>query len=204
MIKTTAVSLLFFLFTYATAFSQSVWTLSYEPATPLGDMTDFTGKTSFRGLGASANWYVTDRITVGATVQWTGFYEKNERGTWYFDGGALTATAWKEFYILPLYVNAKYHFVEEGKLIPYAGLSLGTAYVEQSVQVGKYDFEEKSWRFSLAPEAGVRIPMGLEQSWGFNIMLRYQMQFYNENVVDLIQYLNYSLGVYWKITPDRY
>jgi len=101
-------------------------------------------------------------------------------------------------------VNAKYHFVEEGKLIPYAGLSLGTAYVEQSVQVGKYDFEEKSWRFSLAPEAGVRIPMGLEQSWGFNIMLRYQMQFYNENVVDLIQYLNYSLGVYWKITPDRY
>lgn len=192
---------LFLSFAMGISYGQSVWTLSYEPATPLGDMTDFISKSSLRGLSGSVEWFVNDKITAGFNIQWTGFYEKEDRATFEFDAGAVTATAWKEFYILPLYATAKYHFMEEGRVRPYAGVSTGVAYVEQMAQVGTYEFTEKNWRYALAPEAGARIPMGMEKQWGFNLKLRYQMIFYNEYNIDLLQYLNYSFGIYWNLYP---
>ncbi len=47
--------------------------------------------------------------------------------------------------------------------------------------MGTYEFKDKSWRFAFAPEVGARIPMGLEQSWGFNFLIRYQMGIYEKN-----------------------
>jgi outer membrane protein W len=201
MMKKTIILSLIILASFGTAFSQSIWSLSYEPATPLGDMRNFIDKSSLRGFSLSSNWFVTEKITVGFDVQWTAFYEKDERYTWPFDGGAVTATAWKEFYLWPLYATVKYHFLkdEEARLLPYAGLGIGVSYVEQSAQVGKYEFKEKGWKFAMAPEIGTLIPMGIEKTWGFNVKLRYQMAIYNKNDINLLQFLNYSFGVYWKI-----
>jgi len=186
-----------------TAFSQSIWTLSYEPATPMGDMRSFIESTTFRGISGSAKFFVSDKITVGLDIQWTGFYEKDERYTWDLDGSAVTATAWKEFYIWPLYANVNYHFLneEDNRLLPYAGLNIGVAYIDQNAQVGTYNFKDKSWKFAMAPEVGTLLPMGIEKSWGFNFKLRYQMIFYNTNDINLLHFLNYSFGVYWKIHP---
>ncbi|MEN8225658.1 MAG: hypothetical protein ABFS05_09900 [Bacteroidota bacterium] len=192
----------------STSFSQSIWTLSMEPATPLGDMRNFIERSSLRGLSGSVSWFVKENVTLGVSIPWTGFYQKDDRATWHFDGGAVTATAWKEFYILPLYVNAKYHFLteEDSRFLPYAGLSVGAVFIEQSAQVGTYEFKHKNWKAAMAPELGTLIPMGIEKTWGLNVMLRYQMAFYNENDISLLQFLNYSIGVYWKIYPhgERY
>ncbi len=206
--KKTIILFLIILAAAGSGFSQSIYSLSYEPATPLGDMRNFISNTSLRGLTASAGWYLNNKITVGATVQWTGFYEKDERHTWNFDGGAVTANAWKEFFLISLLANVKYHFNDDdGSLfVPYIGLGVGTMYVDQNAQIGKYEFKETYWRFALAPEVGTRIPMGIEKTWGFNVMLRYQMAFYNKNDINLLQFLNYSFGVYWKLYPrgERY
>jgi len=108
-----------------------------------------------------------------------------------------------------MYATAKYHFKdveEEGKFVPYVGLSIGTMYIDQNAQVGTYEFKEKSWRFAFAPEVGARIPMGIEQQWGFNFLLRYQVGIYERNDINMLQFLNYSVGVYWKMWPrgERY
>ena len=141
--------------------AQTSWALSYEPATPIGDMTNFIGQTTLRGLNGSANWFITNKISAGVSFQWTGFYEKNERETWTYDGGAVTATAWKEFYLWSLYANGKYQFKdveEEGNFVPYIGLNIGTMYIDQNIQVGTYTEQSKSWKFALAPEVGARTP----------------------------------------------
>jgi len=192
-----------------TTFSQSIWQLSYEPSTPLGEMTDFIGQTSLRGLSGSASWFLTNKISAGLTIQWTGFYEKEERETWTFDGYAITANAWKEFYMWSIYANGKYQFKdveEEGNFVPYVGLNIGTMYIDQNAQVGTYEVKERNWRFALAPEAGFRLPLGMEKQWGFNVMLRYQIAFYNVRDISMLQFLNYSVGVYWKLWPrgERY
>jgi len=208
MKKILSILLIAFVLT-GTSNAQTIFGLSYEPATPLGDMTNFIGKTSLRGLSGSANWFITSKFSAGLTVQWTGFYEKEERETWYFEGSAITANAWKEFYMWSFYANARYQFKDvrdEGNFVPYVGLGIGTMYIDQNAQVGTYIIDENSWRFALAPEVGARLPMGIEKSWGFNIMLRYQMAFYNKHDINLLQFLNYSVGVYWKLWPqgERY
>jgi len=208
MKKTISILLITFALT-GSSYAQTIFGLSYEPATPLGDMTNFIGATSLRGLSGSANWFLTNKISAGLTVQWTGFYEKEERETWNFDGYAITANAWKEFYLWSVYANGKYQFkdVEDaGNFVPYIGLSVGTMYIDQNAQVGTYEVKEKNWRFAFAPEAGFRLPMGMEKQWGFNVMLRYQMAIYNERDISMLQFLNYSVGVYWKLWPrgERY
>jgi len=208
MKKTISILLLTFALT-GSSYAQTIFGLSYEPATPLGDMTNFIGATSLRGLSGSANWFITNKISAGLTLQWTGFYEKEERETWDFDGYAITANAWKEFYIWSVYANGKYQFKdveEEGSFVPYIGLNVGTMYIDQNAQVGTYEIKEKNWRFAFAPEAGFRLPMGIEKQWGFNVMLRYQIAFYNVRDISTLQFLNYSVGVYWKLWPrgERY
>jgi hypothetical protein len=204
--KKTIILSLIVLASFGTAFSQTIWSLSYEPATPMGDMRNFIKNTTGRGLSGSAGWYLNEKITLGFTIQWNGFYQKEERGTWEEPGVAITANAWKEFYIVPIYLTGKYHFVEDGMFIPYVGLSVGIVYTEQEAQLGTYELKEKYWKFALAPEVGTRIPMGLEKTWGFNVSVRYQMNFYNQNDISLLQYLNYNVGIFWKIYPrgERY
>ncbi len=198
MKKTILVSLIVFA-SFSSLFSQTIISLSYEPATPIGDMTSFIENTSLGGFSASGSYFLNKKITLGFTAQWTSFYQKEERQTWQIEGGALTANAWKEFYIWNLYANAKYHFLEDARVLPFIGLSLGTAMTQQNAQLGKYEFNETYWKFALAPEVGMMIPMGIERTWGFNVMARYQLNFYNENNIDLLQYINYSFGVYWMI-----
>ena len=203
MIRKTLILVLIVAAAAVNARTQTYFGISYEPSTPLGDMRDFTVNSSLRGLNGNASRYLNEHFSVGINVQWTGFYEKDERHTWKFEGGGLTATAWKEFYIIPLYANARYHFKteEEARLLPYVGLNVGTAYVEQNLQISDYEYKFKYWKFAFAPEAGTLIPMGMEKSWGFDIKLRYQLFPYNENDIGLMHFLNYSFGVYWKIYP---
>lgn len=192
---------LIILATTGTAFSQTIFSIAYEPSTPLGDMKNFISPTTLRGLSASADWYLNKRLTVGGTLQWTGFYEKDERYTWNFEDGAVTATAWKEFYLISILANVKYYFNDDdGSLFaPYVGLGVGTMYVDQNAQVGTYELDDKSWKFAIAPEVGTRLPLGLEKTWGLNFKIRYQMAFYNKNDINLLNFLNYSVGVYWKL-----
>ncbi|MBE9485502.1 MAG: hypothetical protein IMY74_11675, partial [Bacteroidetes bacterium] len=79
--KKTIILSLIILAAAGSGFSQSIYSLSYELATPMGDMRNFISKTSFRGLSFSADWYLNSRITVGGTAEWNGFYEKDERHT---------------------------------------------------------------------------------------------------------------------------
>lgn len=197
--KKTIIFSLIILASLGTAFSQTFLTFSYEPATPMGDMTNFISRFSPRGFGASGDMFVTEKITVGFTAQWTGFFEEDKREMRDFESGAVTANAWKEFYIWNLYANAQYHFLEDGAVLPFIGLSVGTAYTDQKVKLGTYDVDQSVWRFALSPHAGVHIPMGREHSWGFNVMARYQMNFYNQYDISMLQYINYSFGIYWKI-----
>ena len=60
-------------------FAQNVWTVNYEVGIPLGGMTDYISKTSWRGFSVNGQSYITDKVTLGGTFQWNAFYEKYGR-----------------------------------------------------------------------------------------------------------------------------
>ena len=115
----------------AAAFAQNVWTVNYVAGIPLGKMTDYVSETSWRGFSVNGNTYITDKVTIGGTMQWNAFYEKYPRNTYELPDGAITSTVWAKMYVMPLLVNARYNFKPEGTLRPYVGLGTGAYFIEQ-------------------------------------------------------------------------
>ncbi len=178
------------------AFSQNIWTVNYDIGLPLGGMTDYISKASFRGFSINGNAYISDKVTLGGTFRWNTFYEKYPRDTYQLPDGAITSTVWAKLYIMPLLVNARYNFKPEGTFRPYVGLAAGPYYIQQETQVGLYSDNLHNWRFGLSPEAGLYYPFGLSDL-ALHLKVSYDYIFYkNVRPVDAdLMYPNFSIGL---------
>jgi len=177
------------------AFAQNIWTVNYDIGLPLGGMTDYVSKTSWRGFSVNGQSYITDKITMGGTFQWSAFYEKYERDTYELPDGAVTSTVWAKMYVMPLLVNARYNFKPEGTFRPYVGLGTGAYYIQQETQVGLYSDSPKNWRFGLAPELGLYYPVGMSDL-AIHARVAYNQVFYNVDPVGSnLGYLDISIGL---------
>jgi hypothetical protein len=61
---------------------------------------------------------------------------------------------------MPLLAGVKYYKETDGNFMPYAGLGLGTLYVNRSTDLGMYRITTEAWQFALRPELGVTFKAG--------------------------------------------
>jgi opacity protein-like surface antigen len=182
-------------FSGTAAFAQNIWTINYDIGIPLGGMTDYISKTSWRGFSINGQSYITDKMTLGGTFQWSAFYEKYPRNTYELPDGAVTSTVWSKMYVMPLLVNARYNFKPEGTFRPYVGLGTGAYYIQQETQVGLYLDSPKNWRFGLAPELGLYYPFGMSDL-ALHARVAYNHVFYNVDPVgSSLGFLDISIGL---------
>jgi outer membrane protein W len=158
--------------------AQNIWTVNYTVGIPLGEMKDYISEISWRGFSVNGNTYITDKVTIGGTMQWHAFYEKYPRNTYELQDGAITSTVWAKMYAMPLLLNAQYNFKPEGTIRPYVGLGLGPYYIQQETQVGIFTDNRNNWRFGLAPEIGLYYPFGLSDL-ALHVRVAYNQVFYN-------------------------
>jgi outer membrane protein W len=177
------------------AVAQNVWTVNYEIGLPLGSMSDYVSKTSFRGFSINGNTYVSDNISVGGSMSWSAYYEKYPRDTYQLPEGAITSTVWAKMYIMPLLVNIRYNFMPEGTVRPYVGLGTGVYYIQQETEVGLYTDQRNNWRFGLVPEAGLYYPFGLSD-FGLHARVGYNQVFYHVDPIgSSLGNLTFSIGI---------
>lgn len=182
-------------FSGTAAFSQNIWTVNWDIGIPLGGMTDYISKTSLRGFSVNGQSYVTDKVTLGGTMQWNSFYEKYTRDTYTQPDGAITSTVWAKLYVMPLLVNARYNFKPEGTFRPYVGLGTGVYYIQQETQVGMYTDNRNNWRFGLNPELGLYYPFGMSDM-ALHVRVAYNQVFYNvEPIGSSLGFLDFSIGL---------
>ena len=188
------ITILIAVFGVSAGFSQGFWTVSYDMGIPVGDFSDFISKTSFRGFSINGNAYFTDNVTLGGTFHWSGFYEHFNRDTYELEDGALTSEIWKKMYFTTFLFNAKYMFKPEGTIQPYIGIGMGPYYIEESTQAGSYISTPKNWKFGLAPDLGIYVPLGMSD-WGLNVKATYNSIFYNVGDMNTLSYLYFSVGI---------
>jgi outer membrane protein W len=177
------------------SFAQNVWTVNYDIGIPLGSMTDYVSKASFRGFSVNGNTYITDKITVGGTIHWSAYYEKYPRDTYELPDGAITSTVWAKAYTMPLLVNVRYNFKPEGTIRPYVGLATGAYYIQQETQIGLFTDKRDNWRWGLTPEVGLYYPFGLSD-FGLHARVGYNHVFYNVDPIGTtLSNLTISVGV---------
>jgi len=177
------------------SFSQGggVWNFDWNIAVPLGETKDFISPTSVRGFSIDGRGFVTDAITIGGFVGWNTFYEG--KGFETNDVGNTGAVhGYKRRYInaLPIMVNTHYYFAQS-TVMPYAGIGLGTMYVEDRDFMGIYYVQNEAWHFALAPELGIVVPFGGGNT-GINANVKYNWAAKTKDTPSY-SFLTFNIGI---------
>ncbi|NOY50691.1 MAG: hypothetical protein GXO88_09040 [Chlorobi bacterium] len=156
------------------SFSQGggVWNFDWNIGFGTGETADFVSAPSFRGFSIDGRGFVTDNITVGGIAGWNTFYESDGVVTRKF-GETGTVNGYNRKYVntLPIMINSHYYFAQT-TIMPYAGIGVGTMYVETRDFMGIYYIQDKAWHFALAPELGIVLPLG-NSNTGINANVKY-------------------------------
>mgnify|MGYP000845255171 CR=1 FL=1 len=172
------------------------WRLTYDVSIPVGELrSDYIEAMSWRGIGIDNRWMIQDKLSVGFAASWHAFYEKKDNTLETTESGDFSAYG-NQFRYLNTWImqaNIHYYLGQEGSINPWVGLGIGTAYSVQRMELGFYAYSYKPWSFSLAPQIGVDVPIGMNTD--FTIAARYNMLMNAEdNATSDFNYVGINVG----------
>ncbi|UXX78173.1 hypothetical protein N7E81_12465 [Reichenbachiella carrageenanivorans] len=157
------------------AAQMSVFHIDWNVGLPVGDLQDFIEDESYRGLRIGGRAFIYDYLSVGGEGGWQVYYDTQdgtqriETEDGIFD---LTGKQYRYLNTYPLMANIHFYLGEDYGVRPYIGTNAGVTFVNQRIAFGIYDVSETSTHFSIAPEIGAFIPIGVAGG-GINIGARY-------------------------------
>jgi outer membrane protein len=129
-------------------------TLSYSVGIPVGDLSDYIQKASWRGMTLDFRKMVNPNVGVGFSFGWNVFYEDMGRDTYTIDNQSLTGKQYRYSNHFPMYVNPTYYLKPDETINPFFSLGIGTIYTLRNTDMNLYTLEQEAWNFALAPEVG--------------------------------------------------
>jgi opacity protein-like surface antigen len=184
-----------FTFFITGTFAQGLFSISYDIGVPLGQTTDYIGAPSFRGFGVEGRGFITDNLSYGGSFNWAVFYEEIGPQKWegaIEETGTVYGTQYRYINSFPLMATMHYYFGDWNTTRLYLGGGLGAQKIDQRTDFGLYTVDDKNWRFGLAPEVGVLIPVNFNSS--INLAARYQYAL-NAGDQDAVSYLTFKIGL---------
>lgn len=141
-------------------FAQSSFTASYPISFPMGDLSDYIGQTSFRGVTMEFTKRQKKNLDIGLEFSWHTFYERQDKKVYTEGTASVSGIQYRYTNTMPLLAGVKYYKETDGNFMPFAGLGLGTLYVNRSTDLGMYRITNETWQFALRPELGVTFKAG--------------------------------------------
>ncbi|GAO41111.1 outer membrane beta-barrel protein [Flavihumibacter petaseus] len=121
---------------------------------------DFLTKTSLAGFRFDYKKFLTDNLSVGATLSWNSYEQYIARQTYEKDRTAVTTDMERTIYNVPMALTAHYYFKGPKTIRPFAGLGIGAQYSDQTIYYNIYQTDVDNWGFLLKPEIGAYYPLG--------------------------------------------
>lgn len=178
----------------SSAYSQGMFSVSYDIGVPMGGTTDLIAAPSFRGFGIEGRGFITDNLSYGGSFNWAVFYEEFGPDEWTLEDESRTAYGKQFRYInsFPIMATMHYYFGEWDETRIYAGSGIGVQKVDERLDMGLYTVDNKNWRFGFAPEVGILIPVNFNSA--INLSAKYQ---YAVKVGDrpAVSYLSFKIGL---------
>ena len=135
--------------------AQQMIGLSYNISVPQGEMKDFIDETSYSGFGVESRQFINENTALGLTFNWSKF---KQSFTTYSAGKVEIEERLVDTF--PLMFNAGYFFFNEpDPFRPFAAINGGVYFINSRRLGGQTGFQDKSFYFGLAPEAGILMEM---------------------------------------------
>lgn len=179
---------------HSTASAQmSVFKLDWNVGIPMGEMSDFIESESYRGFRIGGRGFIYDYLSVGGEGGWQ-VYNDTWSGTQNIDGNIdVSGTQFRYMNMYPLLANIHFYLGEDGGVRPYLGTNAGVTFINQRTEIGLWAVSETSTHFSVAPEIGAFIPVGVAGA-GLNIGGRYDVAFKTNKLDMNVQTFSFFLG----------
>jgi hypothetical protein len=151
-------------FVSCTSFAQELLTnATWNIGLPVGKTSEFVSDQGWRGFTIAGRRFLDDENSVGLTFGWNIFDERNDEPInvdYDAASGTISGTQIRSVNSFPMMVSVHHHFGNRKDMRPFVGLNVGTYYILQRLDMGVYRIDNDNWHFGLAPEAGLIIPVG--------------------------------------------
>lgn len=174
--------------------------VNYSIAQPLGSLSDYAKNTSFRGWTAGLNYAINDRLSVGGKVGYADFYERLPRAVYPGKGEDVSAVQTHTLQTIPILATVQYSFAKaDARVIPYAGVGIGTANMNYEKYWGEFVEKENKWAFQVSPELGINIPFGKYSPVMLNANVQYNYAPYKLNEITNYSSIQANIGLKFHI-----
>jgi opacity protein-like surface antigen len=177
----------------STANAQGKMTITYPISFPLSNTHDYISKTSFRGISVEFTQKVQPMVEVGLETGWNVFYQRADEKVYTEGTASISGVQFRYINAVPILAEGKYYLKTSNKRSkPFAGLGIGTLYVNRSTDFGLYRLTRDSWQFCLRPELGFVYNASSETA--FLIGAKYYAGF-GTSELDGQSYISINVGV---------
>jgi outer membrane protein len=160
---------------------ESVFSIGWNVAIPTGELKEYIDVTSARGVRIGGRKWIYDNLSVGGEGGWQIFYNKYT-GTENIDGTTdISGTFFKYVNAYPLMANVHFYLGDDGGVRPYLGTNIGVTFVNKKTDVGIWTVSDTHTQFTLAPEVGAFIPVGVAGA-GLNLGFKYEYSFKTSDI----------------------
>jgi len=177
--------------------AQSNTTFAYSIGFSTGDLNDFIGQASFRGISIDYRKLVQPNIGVGVNFAWNIFYEEVGKATYTVDNSSLTGKQYRYSNHFPMILGATYYLSPGEPMSPFFGLGIGTIYTLRNTDMNLYTYEQEAWNFALQPEVGFMYT--IDDASALSVSAKYNYGFQAGNELDGAQsYISLNVGFVFK------
>jgi opacity protein-like surface antigen len=168
---------------------------TYSMSVPAVGTNDYINAGSFRGANYEGYYELKPKFALSWLLGWNVFNNELRNETYVDDNVTITGNQFRYQNAFPMLVRALYLFgVPEG-IRPFVGAGLGVTYNKRRTDIGLYSLEADAWHFTMAPELGIMIPVGMS---GITSSVRYN---YAVKARDLGQQSYFSFNLGFMIVP---
>lgn len=156
---------------------------------------DYLKVGSFAGFGFGIGKMFDTGFSISLDANWNYFYQKQDRSTYYFEGGAVTTNLVKYRSHIPVVLALDYTFLRDRffKLKPRLGLGVGLNYIKDEILYSTYEQKSYSYGFLLQPKIGASI--ALDDEGDFNLFLDGMFNYSTNRNTDFNYKSNSSVNV---------
>jgi outer membrane protein W len=153
---------------------RQIYSINWQSNVPVGSSRDFISNATVEGMNINWAYFVTPNLAVGLDIGYNNYHEKfSQRVYRPNENTAINAAQYRYTQVFPIKAQAKWFFMPNNFIKPYAGLGIGALSAGQHIVIQDFDAWDNNWGFLMSPEIGVLIPFGYDKNWGANITAGY-------------------------------
>jgi outer membrane protein W len=176
-----------------TAYAQGSYsTISYSMGFATGELGDFIGKPSFRGVTFDYRKLVQPNVGVGVSLGWNVFYEALDYDTYTIENVSLSGKQYRYSNHFPMLFAADYYLKPGEAFNPFVGLGAGTIYTIRNTDMNLYTIERNAWHFALQPQIGFMYTMN--DVAAFTVTGKYNYGFAAGDLNEAQSYFSLNVG----------